>query len=76
MRNYESDFNDACTEQWPNVQLTTALYFCIISGLLCLIVFKCFSAVFVDYRILTTLIDISDIKMFVNSMFKAEWLGF
>ena len=41
-------------------------------GLLCLIVFKCLPGVFVDYRILTTVINISDIQIFTNAMFKAE----
>ena len=51
--------------------LSYNLYFYFILGLLCLIVFKCLSGVFVDYRIPTTAINVSDIKMF-----KAEWLSF
>ena len=35
-------------------------------------VFDCLPGIFVYYRILTTLVNIHDIKMFVNSMFKAE----
>ena len=49
--------------------LSYSLNFYLILGLQCLIVLF-------DYRILTTVINISDIKIFVNSMFKAEWLGF
>ena len=53
--------------------LSYSLHCYCILRLLCLIIFACLPAIFVDYRIFTAIINITNIKIFGKSMFKAEW---